>query len=144
MTDNSSCIFCRIAAGEAVASIVFADDTVLAFLDTTPLNPGHTLVIPRRHATNLADMLPGEAGPMWEAGRRVAAGLRASGLRCDGVNFHLADGSAAGQEVMHVHLHVVPRWRNDGFGLRRPPGYGTKPPRAELEVIAKAIHNVIT
>lgn len=141
--NDSPCIFCRIAAGDAPASIVYEDASVLAFLDTTPLNAGHTLVIPRRHAVYLADMLPEEAAPMWEAGRRVAAGLRASGLRCDGVNFHLADGTPAGQEVMHVHLHVVPRWRNDGFGLRRPPGYGTRPPRAELEVIAKAIRSGI-
>ena len=141
--NDPTCTFCRIAAGEAPTSIVYEDDTVLAFLDTTPINPGHTLVIPRRHAVYLADMLPGEAAPMWEAGRKVAAGLRASGLRCDGVNFHLADGAPAGQEVMHVHLHVVPRWRNDGSGLRRPPGYGTKPPRTELEVIARAIRTGI-
>jgi diadenosine tetraphosphate (Ap4A) HIT family hydrolase len=136
---NDSCIFCRIVAGEAAASFVHEDDAVVAFLDTVPVNAGHTLVVPRRHAVHLADMLPDEAAPMWETARRVAEGLRASGLRCDGVNFHLADGAAAGQEVMHVHLHVIPRWRNDGAGMRRPAGYGTRPPREELDVIAKAI-----
>jgi histidine triad (HIT) family protein len=136
---NSSCIFCRIVAGDAPASFVYEDEAVVAFVDTTPINAGHTLVIPRRHAECLADMQADDAAPMWEAARKVAAGLRSSGLRCDGVNFHLADGSAAGQEIMHVHLHVIPRWRNDGAGLRRPPGFGTKPPRSELEVIAKAI-----
>jgi histidine triad (HIT) family protein len=136
---ETPCVFCRIVAGEAPASFVYEDETVVAFVDTTPVNAGHTLVIPRRHAEHLADMRAEEAAPIWEAARKVAAGLRASGLRCDGVNFHLADGAAAGQEVMHVHLHVIPRWRNDGVGLRRPPGFGTKPPRSELEVIAKAI-----
>lgn len=136
---NRPCIFCRIVTGKAPASLVYEDDAVVAFLDTTPINAGHTLVVPRRHAGYLADMLPEEAAPMWEAGRKVAAGLRTSGLRCDGVNFHLADGAAAGQEVMHVHLHVIPRWRNDGAGMRRPAGFGTRPPREELDVIAKAI-----
>lgn len=135
----SDCIFCRIVAGDTPASFVYEDETVVAFLDTMPINAGHTLVIPRRHAEHLADMQSEEAAPMWEAARKVGAGLRASGLRCDGVNLHLADGAAAGQEVFHVHLHVIPRWRNDGAGLRRPPGYGAKPPRSELEVIAKAI-----
>jgi diadenosine tetraphosphate (Ap4A) HIT family hydrolase len=137
------CIFCRIVTGEAPASIVYEDDIVVAFLDTRPINAGHTLIIPRRHAVQLADMQPLEAAPTWEAARKVTAGLRTSGLRCDGVNFHLADGAAAGQEVMHVHLHVIPRWRNDGAGLRRPPGFGTQPPRAELDVIANAIRSHI-
>jgi len=142
MTENN-CIFCRIVAGDAPASFVYEDEVVVAFVDTMPINAGHTLVIPRRHAEYLADMRPEESAPMWEAARKVATGLRASGLRCDGVNFHLADGTAAGQEVMHVHLHVIPRWRKDGAGLRRPPGYGTKPPRPELEVIARAIRERI-
>jgi diadenosine tetraphosphate (Ap4A) HIT family hydrolase len=140
---EKNCIFCRIVAGEAPATLVYEDEAVVAFVDTMPVNAGHSLVIPRRHAEHLADMLAEEAAPMWEAARKVAAALRASGLRCDGINFHLADGAAAGQEVMHVHLHVIPRWRNDGAGLRRPPGYGTKPPRSELEVIARAIREGI-
>ncbi len=140
---EKNCIFCRIVAGEAPATLVYEDEAVVAFVDTMPVNAGHSLVIPRRHAEHLADMLAEEAAPMLEAARKVAAALRASGLRCDGINFHLADGAAAGQEGMHVHLHVIPRWRNDGAGLRRPPGYGTKPPRSELEVIARAIREGI-
>jgi diadenosine tetraphosphate (Ap4A) HIT family hydrolase len=112
---------------------------VIAFLDTTPINPGHTLVVPRRHAAYLVDLEPSEGAPIWEAARIVAAGLRRSGLRCNGVNLHLADGSAAGQEVFHLHLHVIPRWRGDGAGLRRPPGFGAKAARSDLEVIARAI-----
>jgi diadenosine tetraphosphate (Ap4A) HIT family hydrolase len=133
------CIFCHIARHGAPASIVYEDEVVVAFLDTTPVNPGHTLVIPRRHAAQLADLEPSEAAPIWEAARSVAGGLRQSGLRCDGINLHLADGPAAGQEVFHLHLHVIPRWRGDGAGLRRPPGFGAKAPRLDLEVVAKAI-----
>jgi histidine triad (HIT) family protein len=70
---------------------------------------------------------------------RVAAALRASGVRCEGVNLFLADGEAAMQEVPHVHLHVFPRWRGDGFGLRFGPDYKHKPPRAALETVASQI-----
>jgi histidine triad (HIT) family protein len=70
---------------------------------------------------------------------RVAAAARASGVRCEGVNLFLADGEAAMQEVPHVHLHVFPRWRGDGFGLRFGPEYKHKPPRAALEETASRI-----
>lgn len=62
-----------------------------------------------------------------------------SGMRCEGVNLFLADGERAGQEVFHVHLHVIPRYRRDGFGFRFPKRYYQKPPRRELEAAAEAI-----
>src|SRR5688500_15078580 len=136
---EKNCIFCRIVAGEAPATLVYEDEAVVAFVDTMPVNAGHSLVIPRRHAGHLADRPAGGAAPRCEAGGKVGAALRARGLRRDGINVPRADGAAAGQEVMHGRLHVTPRWRNDGAGLRRPPGYGRRPPRSELEVIARAI-----
>jgi histidine triad (HIT) family protein len=71
---------------------------------------------------------------------RMAAALRASGgaIRCEGVNLFLADGAAAMQEVFHVHLHVFPRWRGDGFGLRFGPHYAVRP-RAELDAAAASL-----
>jgi histidine triad (HIT) family protein len=136
---EANCIFCRIVSRAAPASFVYEDDLVAAFIDTMPLNAGHTLVVPKRHAAYLSELQPEESGPIFEAGRRVAASLRESGLRCDGVNFHLADGAAAGQEIFHLHLHVIPRWKGDGAGLRRPPSYGSRPPRSELDVIARVL-----
>jgi diadenosine tetraphosphate (Ap4A) HIT family hydrolase len=117
-------------AGTAPASVAYADDRVVAFLDIAPITPGHLLVVPRAHATGLADLDPDLGGHVFRVAQRMAAGLRGSGLRCDGVNLFLADGSAAFQEVFHVHLHVLPRWRGDGFKL----GYraGT-PARADLD-----------
>lgn len=137
------CIFCRIARREAPASVVREDDATLAFLDIRPINPGHVLVIPRTHAARLADLPPGVGGRVFEAAKEVAAGLLRSGLRCEGVNFHLADGEAAGQEVFHVHLHVYPRFPGDGVGLRVGPGYGRSPPREELEAAAEAIRRAL-
>jgi diadenosine tetraphosphate (Ap4A) HIT family hydrolase len=75
---------------------------------------------------------------MFETGRRAAAALRVSGLRCEGVNLFVADGEAAGQDVFHVHLHVIPRYEGDGFGLRFPPDYAVRE-RDELDEAAAAI-----
>jgi diadenosine tetraphosphate (Ap4A) HIT family hydrolase len=96
------------------------------------------LVVPRTHATYLADLSPEDGAAVFLAGQRAAAAVRASSLRCEGVNLFLADGEAAGQEVFHVHLHVVPRHEGDGFGLRVPPDYAVRP-RAELDDAAEAI-----
>ncbi len=135
----SDCPFCAIVAGELPASIVHRDEVCTAFLDIRPVNPGHTLVIPNAHAAHLADVPPEAGGPIFRTAQRVAAALRTSGVRCEGVNFWLADGEAAGQEVMHVHLHVVPRFRGDGFGIKPGPTYGHTPSREELDALAERI-----
>lgn len=130
------CAFCTIVAGEAPASVVFEDADVLAFLDILPIAPGHLLVIPKRHAPYLADLDEAIGARMFVIGMRLAAALRASGLRCDGVNLFLADGEAAGQEVFHAHLHVFPRFADDGFRITDD---AVSPPRAELDANAATI-----
>ena len=76
---------------------------------------------------------------MFEMAGRLASALYRSGVKCEGVNFHLADGEVAGQEIFHVHLHVYPRYAGDGVGLRMGPRYGAMPKREELEKLAAAI-----
>jgi histidine triad (HIT) family protein len=137
------CVFCSIAAGQAPASIIYRDDLCLAFMDIRPVNPGHLLVIPLAHAAFLCDLDPGSGAAMFRASHRLAAALRRSGRKAEGVNMFLADGEAAGQEVFHVHMHVFPRFRGDGFGLRFGPDYGQLPPRAELDETAKAIGSAL-
>ncbi|HLX38588.1 MAG TPA: HIT family protein [Candidatus Binataceae bacterium] len=137
--ETPRCIFCAIVRGEIPASIVAETDSVLAFMDIQPVNPGHVLVIPKSHATYLADLDSRVGEEIFRLAMRVADGLRRSGIRCEGVNLFLADGFAAGQEVFHVHLHVFPRFEGDGFGLRFGPKYGAHPPREELERIAGSI-----
>lgn|SRR5512146_2237773 len=140
----SDCIFCRILAGELPASFVYRDEHCAAFMDIQPVNPGHSLVIPVRHATYLADLEREIAAKLMRVAHDVAAALRASDLRCEGVNFFLADGEAAMQEVMHVHLHVFPRFRGDGFGLRFSPEYYTRrPDRTELDETAVALSRLM-
>jgi histidine triad (HIT) family protein len=135
---EEGCVFCRIVSGKEPASFVHEDEVVVAFMDLLPLNAGHTLVVPRRHASGLAELDPVDGAKMFEVGQRIAIAIRKSGLRCDGVNLRVNDGEAAGQDVWHVHLHVIPRVHGDGFGGRRPPGYAIAP-RDELDVIAKQI-----
>jgi diadenosine tetraphosphate (Ap4A) HIT family hydrolase len=141
--EAQTCIFCKIVAGAIPSSKVFEDDEILAFLDIRPINPGHTLVIPKSHAANLAELDPSIGGTLFQISMKIAAALRRSGLRCEGVNFWLADGEAAFQEVSHVHLHVIPRFTGDGFRIRAGPDYGTTPPRDELEKHAAKISEAL-
>jgi diadenosine tetraphosphate (Ap4A) HIT family hydrolase len=134
------CDFCKIVAGTAPASIPYADSTTVAFLDISPMTPGHLLVVPRVHAAGLAE-LDAEAGAqLWRVGQRLAAALRRSPIRTDGVNFFLADGAAAGQEVWHVHLHVIPRWKGDGVKIGYRPG---RPSRVDLDANATDLQTAL-
>ena len=139
----SDCIFCRILAGALPATFLFRDDECAAIMDIKPVNPGHVLVIPTRHAPYLADIDSALAGRLMQEGHRIAAAIRASGVRCEGINFFLADGEAAMQEVFHVHLHVFPRFVGDGFGLRFGPHYNELPPRSALEAVGTQIRRAL-
>ncbi|OGN94386.1 MAG: hypothetical protein A2Z71_09355 [Chloroflexi bacterium RBG_13_50_21] len=114
----TTCVFCNILSGLAPANFVFRDDLCAAFMDIRPVNPGHVLVVPRAHSALLTELDEACVGHMFQVAERVDAALRASGLKCEAVNLFLADGRAAGQEVLHVHLHVVPRFIGDGHHLR--------------------------
>jgi histidine triad (HIT) family protein len=135
----AACVFCDIVQGEAPASVVYTDDQVLAFMDIQPVNPGHLLVIPRAHVAYLADLEAETGGHLFRVGMNLAAAVRRSGVRCEGVDLFLADGEAAGQEVFHVHLHVIPRYAGDGFGFRFGPDYHRRPERAALDAVAERI-----
>ncbi len=115
---GNGCVFCEIIADREPASVVYSDDTVLAFLDVAQINTGHLLVVPRLHAQRLADLDEAAGTAMFRVAQRLAAALRASGLPCDGVNLLLSDGEVAGQEVPHVHLHVLPRTPGDDYKVQ--------------------------
>jgi histidine triad (HIT) family protein len=138
-----ACIFCEILAGRLPASIVYQDELCTAFMDIRPVNPGHLLVIPNRHAANLAELQPHMGAHIFKVAQRLALALQNSGLRCEGANLFLADGQVAGQEVFHTHLHVLPRFTGDGFGFHFPPGYPTIQERNALDQQANMIRNVL-
>jgi histidine triad (HIT) family protein len=139
---NSQCVFCRILDGNEPASFLYRDECCAAIMDIKPINPGHLMVIPNRHASSLAENDPETVAHLMRVAHRLTAAVRASGLRCEGVNLFVADGEAAGQEVFHLHLHVVPRYRGDGFKLRFGPHYSTRP-RAELDEAAQLIRQAL-
>ena len=134
-----SCVFCEIVRGTAQSSTVYADDSVVAFMDIQPVNEGHVLVVPRVHAAQLAELDGGTGAHLFRVAMELSTAIRQSGVRCEGVNFFLADGEAAGQEVFHVHLHVIPRYRGDGFGFRFGPEYHLLPERVSLDEVAADI-----
>ncbi len=108
-----STIFSKIISREIPADIVYEDDYVLAFLDIKPINHGHTLIIPKQE---FADALSGDAetlARMMVVAQKLALALTEV-LSCDGINIIMNNGEAAGQEVFHAHIHVVPRYENDG------------------------------
>ena len=135
----TECIFCKIAAGEGQASIFYQDDAVLGFMDVNPVNEGHALIIPRRHAAHLADLDEETGRHIFAVAQRTAAAIRQSGLKCEGIDLFLADGEAAGQEISHVHMHVFPRYRGDPFRLS--VDRGARPSRQELDRVAELIRS---
>jgi histidine triad (HIT) family protein len=137
MPKSNNCIFCQIVTGGSPATYVHQDEDVVAFLDINPVTPGHLLVVPRLHAPSLSDLSDDLASRMFAVARQLAATLRASGLRCDGVNLFYADGEAAFQEVLHSHIHVIPRFAGDGFSISA--NWGSHPTRDELDVVGAQI-----
>jgi histidine triad (HIT) family protein len=113
MTD---CVFCKIRDGQIPSMKIFEDDRTLAFMDINPLNSGHCLVVTKAHAASLfeADVVDLQAAIT--TAQRVAVAIR-DGLKPDGLNMLQANGAAAFQSVLHYHLHLIPRWTNDGKGF---------------------------
>jgi histidine triad (HIT) family protein len=141
MMGMHDCIICKLLTGELEVSIVYQDDYCSAFMDIQPINAGHMLVVPNTHATYLAELKEEEGAQMFRVAQRLAKVLRSGVVKCEGINFFLADGEAAGQDVFHVHLHVFPRYVGDGFGLSLPQTYSQMPDRRELNAVAEKIRS---
>ncbi|MDQ1542309.1 MAG: histidine triad family protein [Actinomycetota bacterium] len=115
---DSNCIFCSIIAGAAPSYLIYQDDTAVAFLDIAPVRQGHTLVVPRSHVADLlaeggAQALADTAAAVHHVSRQLRDAFDA-----DGISIFQSNGAAAGQEVFHVHLHVIPRHAGDRLPLR--------------------------
>jgi diadenosine tetraphosphate (Ap4A) HIT family hydrolase len=110
---NGKCPFCDPEAGRVIASAPFA----LALHDGFPISPGHSLIVPRRHIATLVDLEPDEATALWALLKEVRARLD-SERHPDGYNVGINDGTAAGQTVMHLHVHLIPRYHGDRLDPR--------------------------
>jgi histidine triad (HIT) family protein len=123
-----SCIFCQVAARQAAAFVVDEDERTLAFLDRRMATPGHTLVIPKAHSTDIWDVTEVDLQAVIVAAKRVAR-LLADGLDLDGLGLFQSNRPAGWQEVFHFHLHVVPRYAGDALSL---PWQSTTPDETVL------------
>ena len=131
-------IFTKIINREIPAEIIYEDSTVLAFLDITPVNHGHTLVIPKAPFINVFDGDAEVLAHMMKVGQKIAKAQMTAGL-ADGVNFVINNGAVAGQEVFHSHLHIIPRFREDGLHLWKGQPY----PDGEMQTIASKIKTAL-
>lgn len=116
------CMFCKIAADKIAAHKVYEDENFMAFLDIAPVNPGHTLVIPKKHYPTLLETPNEVLEGFLKVVQKVAAGV-VKGVDVQGFNLGLNNGSVAGQIVPHVHFHIMPRLPNDDLQLWRPKHY---------------------
>ncbi|MBU1693827.1 MAG: HIT domain-containing protein [Verrucomicrobia bacterium] len=133
---NESCIFCKIIRGEIPSTRVFEDEHTLAFLDIGSLVKGHTLVIPKHHYNSLTDAPPEVAAQIMATAQKIAQ-AQLNGLAADGVNIHQANGRVAGQVVPHLHIHVVPRFKEDGYHWNWKAGRYERP--EEMNDLAEKI-----
>ena len=109
-----NCIFCKIANGEIPSATVYEDDTFRAILDIAPAHKGHVIVLPKSHADNLFELDDEIAAKALPVVKKIAKALKAV-TGCDGVNVLQNNGTAAGQSVFHLHIHIVPRFEGDGI-----------------------------
>jgi histidine triad (HIT) family protein len=110
-----NCIFCRIVRGEIPAEIVARSQDFVAFLDVQPLADGHVLVVPAAHQACVEDLEPAQADTLFRAVRELAGPVREA-VDAAGTTIGVNNGTATGQTIPHVHVHIVPRWQNDGAG----------------------------
>lgn len=135
---TADCVFCAVIAGRLPASFVYRDDRAVAFLDVYPVHPGHTLVVPRTHVVDLLDCPGDVASHLFDVSRRLAPAV-VQAAAAAGFNVWTANGRAAGQQIFHLHVHILPRFEDDAFGLRFPQSYPQEATRADLDAMAEQI-----
>ena len=107
------CLFCRIATHVLPALVIYEDKNIIAFLDIRPRAPGHTIVIPKHHSPTLLDLPAVDVGPLFSVVRLVADKVQRA-LGAHGLTIGINQGTASGQEVDHLHVHIIPRFDGDG------------------------------
>lgn len=133
------CIFCKIVKGELPSFKIYEDEKTLAFLDIHPVNPGHTLVIPKAEDTrNIFDIDASDWIATTETARKVAHAVE-KGMGADGVNIMMNNRSNAGQVIDHPHIHVIPRFKGDGLTQWKHNSYKEGEADAALEKIRSAL-----
>lgn len=110
---DENCIFCKIANGEIPSRTLYEDGDFRVILDLGPATRGHALILPKEHAANLFELPEETAGKAMILAKKMAARMKEK-LNCDGFNVIQNNGEVAGQTVFHFHMHLIPRYENDG------------------------------
>lgn len=118
---EKNCIFCKLANGEIPSATIYEDEEFRVILDLNPATKGHALILPKEHAADLFEMPEERVQKAFALAKRMAGKMR-DVLRCDGFNLVQNNGPAAGQTVFHFHIHLIPRYENDGAGITWPQG----------------------
>lgn len=134
-----NCVFCRIARGELPASKVYEDDHVLVIMDIQSVNPGHMLVLVKPHHDNLYTLDDELVAAVFGTAARMARAVKQT-YGCEGVTLLQANEIAGSQTVFHFHIHVLPRWRDDGLALAWP---AKNPSREALEEMAARLRDAL-
>ena len=133
------CLFCRIVAGSVPSHKIYEGEHTFAFLDIRPVNIGHTLVVPKKHCVDIFDTPDSELQNVIAAAKKIAPAVMKA-TKADGINIGMNNRPASGQVVMHTHLHVIPRYKDDGLKTWPQRPYNND---AEKEHVAAAIKSGI-
>lgn len=129
------CIFCKIANGQIPSKTLYEDERFRVILDLGPATKGHALILPKEHSANLYELPDDTAGAVMQLAKKMAYMLRER-LHCDGLNLMQNNGATAGQTVEHFHLHIIPRYLDDGQNINFVHG---EPSQEELEAVRSEI-----
>ncbi len=132
---NDTCIFCKIAGGEIPSKTLYEDEDFRVILDLRPATKGHALILPKEHFANLYELPDELAAKVMKLAKKMATKMTEK-LGCDGFNLVQNNGEVAGQTVFHFHLHLIPRYEDDGQTIGWKPG---SPSQEELEEIKNSI-----
>lgn len=143
MTNSEQhCVFCDLLRGAAEVSVCYEDSVAIAFLDIQPVNPGHLLVVPRTHYEGLNDMPRDVGRHLYEVAAKLIPVVQQAAGATD-MNIVVNSGAAAGQNVMHYHIHLIPRREGDGFDIPLPFPGSEMPDRQRLEAMAARIGSML-
>ena len=132
---DENCIFCKIANGEIPSKTIYEDDDFRVILDLGPATKGHALILPKEHSANLFELPEETAGKAMKLAKKLGEQM-VSNLKADGLNIVQNNGETAGQTVKHFHLHLIPRYKDDGQNILWKPGEVSA---EELELIKEQI-----
>ncbi|WP_317854335.1 HIT family protein [Chakrabartyella piscis] len=120
MSHDANCIFCKILNGDIPSAVIYEDDEFKAILDRFPANEGHVLILPKNHVADIFAMEPDQAARLFALATKIAKHMKET-LGLDHMNVMQNNGTVAGQTIFHFHLHLIPRFENDGITIQYKP-----------------------